>query len=161
MNEEGFVLVHRKVGPWSFPTITLTNAKRELPPTAVLGTIVNSVVDGPPGRRRQQDWKVRVATEIKARRGCNPWDPGARYAISLGLSFHPKNHGNRPLDAENFVKPVIDAVAAGLFCSSQTDVSEISHWNHDDSNFATLLIHRLADATTQEAEGMVVFISSA
>ena len=160
MSEEGFVLINKRIDPWLFPTIEFADAVRYLPPIALFGTIINSIVDGQPGRTRQQNWKVRVASEVKASRGCEPWDSGAQYAISFGLSFHPANHGNMPLDVENFVKPIIDAVAAGLFCQSQMDPSEISHWNYDDSNFMTLLIHRLTDARNREDEGIVISVSS-
>ena len=44
------------------------------------------------------------------------------------------------MDVDNFVKPIIDALAAGLFCDPQIDPNNIPHWNYDDSNFNTLLI---------------------
>ena len=52
----------------------------------------------------------------------------------LEFRFHPANHGYQSLDVENFLKPVIDAVAAGLFCEKEEDPLKIEHWNYDDSN---------------------------
>ncbi len=68
--------------------------------------------------------------------------------------------GYQPLDVENFIKPVIDAVSAGLFMDQQTRPSDVRHWNFDDSNFNTLLIHRLPDADSPSDEGIAVCISS-
>ena len=64
------------------------------------------------------------------------------------------------LDVENFVKPVVDGLAAGLFCDNDTDPNHIELWNYDDSNFNTLLIHRLEDARRPEDEGIAISISS-
>jgi hypothetical protein len=76
------------------------------------------------------------------------------------MTFHPGNHGNRPLDAENFIKPILDALAAGLFCDNQTEPMDIEHWNYDDSNFNTLLVHRLDDALNPRDEGTAIAVSS-
>ena len=64
------------------------------------------------------------------------------------------------MDVENFTKPVVDAIAAGLFCEEQKDPKDIATWNYDDSNFNTLLIHRLPDAAEPEDEGIVISVSS-
>ena len=76
------------------------------------------------------------------------------------MSFHPRTHGNRDLDVENFIKPVLDGLAAGLFCENDTDPQGIDQFNYDDSNFNTLLIHRLDNAPTADLEGIAVFVSS-
>ena len=107
-----------------------------------------------------QAWKVKIASEVKAVRGASAWNSGDEYDITLALSFHPANHGNRPLDAENFIKPILDALAAGLFCNPNTAPHSISHWNYDDSNFKTLLIHRLPDAASRELEGIAICVSA-
>ncbi len=119
--------------------------------------MVNSITER---KENLQAWKVKIASEVKSNRGTPPWNPGNNYVITLALSFHGANHGYRDLDVENFVKPLLDALAAGLFCDPETAPGNISHWNYDDSNFNTLLIHRLPDASSREQEGVAICISS-
>ena len=150
----------RKIGPWTVPTIELKGAALSLQ-QHVSGTIINSITDGLRGRERQQEWKVSVASEVKKVRGAAAWNPSGNFAISLGFSFHLPSHGNQKnLDVENFIKPVIDALAAGLFCDPGQDPREIAEWRYDDSNFRTLLIHRLEDASRSENEGVSISVSS-
>ncbi|MDE2836464.1 MAG: hypothetical protein OXL97_03010 [Chloroflexota bacterium] len=124
----------------------------------VNGSVINSVTER---TQALQAWKVRVASAVKAVRGEERWDPADTYAITLAFKFHLPNHGNQRLDVENFVKPVIDALAAGLFCPPQINPRDILHWDYDDSNFNTLLVHRLPDAATRGAEGVTLSVSSA
>ena len=123
----------------------------------VVGTIVNSITER---KENLHAWKGKIAFEVKATRGTLRWNPSNNYAITLALSFHGANHGYRDLDVENFVKPILDALAAGLFCDPETDPSNINHWNYDDSNFNTLLIRRLPDADSREEEGIAICVSS-
>ena len=80
----------------------------------------------------------------------------------IGFSFNISSgwHGHTPLDVENFLEPVVDALAAGLFCENQTDPYDIDRWHYDDSNFNTLLIHRLSDAHDRQSEGIAIFVSA-
>ena len=144
---------------WTVPTIEFSEPARASLCVAVSGVIINSIVDGARNRERQQNWKVQVASAAKSMRGAQPWNAHDEYAISLAMRFHLGNHGNRDLDAENFIKPVIDALAAGLFCSNSTDPRNITHWNYDDSNFNTLLIHRVPNAAARADEGIAVCVS--
>ena len=68
------------------------------------------------------------------------------------------------LDVDNFVKPVLDGLAAGLFYPENTDSREIPrfdiHHGVDDSNFWILLIHRLPNPPSHEEEGVRLFVSS-
>ena len=91
-----------------------------------------------------------------------PWDLGDNYAISLAFRFYSGFHGGlrQGLDVENFIKPVLDAVAAGLFCDTETDPREIKKWGFNDSNFNTLFIHRLPNALESKEEGVAVNVSS-
>ena len=159
MNNDDFVLNYRQIGPWTVPVIALPDAARSLQ-RHVSGVIINSITDGPRGRERQQLWKVSVASGVKAERGAEPWSPQDSYAISLSFRFHPGNHGNRPLDVENFVKPVVDALAAGLFCPAEQNPQDIKGWKFDDSNFNTLLLRRLEDAQSREDEGIAICVSA-
>ena len=150
------ILRQQNIGDWTVPSLEFTTPARAALRLPVTGTIINSVTER---KESLQAWKVKIASEVKAARE-TPWNPGNDYAITLFLSFHPANHGNRPLDVENYIKPIIDALAAGLFCDPQTDPNDIPHWNYDDSNFNTLLIHRLPDATAPDKEGIAICASA-
>ena len=128
---------------------------RTLLSTWVQGTIVNFIAE----RDKQQIWKTTVASAIKKVRGGPRWNPRYPYAVTLEFRFHPGNHGNQQLDVENYVKPVVDAVAAGLFLEEEEEPSEIETWDFPDSNFRTLLIHRAADPKYKHREGVHVSVS--
>ena len=128
---------------------------RKLLSTWVHGTVVNSFTGG----RNQQDWKRTVASAVKTARDGSPWDPLDLYAVSLEFRFHVDNHGSQELDVENYVKPVVDAVAAGLFLDEEKDPSGIERWDFPDSNFRTLLIHRAADPKDKHGEGVHISVS--
>ena len=156
-------LIYRNIGLWIIPTLELSDPELPTLSLPIMGYIANSIAP----KERAHPWKVTIASKIKAARGLMPWDPHSYYAISIGFSFHPQSHGNRRrsdgqchLDVENFVKPVVDGLAAGLFCEEHIIPRYINHWNYDDSNFDTLLIHRLPDAASPDSEGVAVCISS-
>ena len=150
------ILRQQNIGDWTVPSLEFTNPARAALRLPVTGSIINSVTER---KDSLQAWKVKIASEVKAARE-TPWDPGNDYAITLSFSFHPANHGNRPSDVDNFVKPILDALAAGLFCDPQTDPNDIPHWDYDDSNFNTLLIRRLPDATARDKEGIAIYASA-
>lgn len=156
----GLVFAERKIGEWTVPIIEFSRPVRPNLCVAVNGVIINSVVDGARGKEIQQNWKAQVASAVKRARGVHAWNAGDEYAISLTMRFCLANHGNMDLDAENFIKPIIDAIAAGLLCDSQTQPQNIERWGYDDSNFNTLLIHRLPDARTRTGEGIVISVSA-
>lgn len=156
----GLTFAERKIGEWAVPTIEFSRPSRPYLRVAVNGVIINSVVDGARGKEKQQNWKAQVASAVKRARGPQPWNAADEYAISLTMWFHLGNHGNMDLDAENFIKPIIDAIAAGLFSDSQTHPQNIKRWGYDDSNFNTLLIHRLPDAHTKAGEGIAISVSA-
>ena len=158
-NSSGLTFKESRIEGWAVPTIEFSEPARAPLRVAVSGVIINSIVDGARNRERQQDWKVQVASEVKSARGAQAWDARDEYAISLTMRFHLGSHGNRDLDVENFIKPVIDAIAAGLFCRNATDLDSIAKWDYDDSNFNTLLIHRLPDSATRGGEGIAVCVS--
>lgn len=109
-----------------------------------------------------QAWKLKVASGVRAKRGEMPWDPEDRSVVTLGFSFCPELHGGprQRLDVENYIKPTLDALAAGLFSELGEDLAAIPRWDYDDSNFSTLLIHRLPDASSAAGEGVVIFVSA-
>lgn len=164
----GLAFTERKIGEWTVPTIEFSRPSRPYLRVAVNGVIINSIVDGARGRERQQNWKAQVASAVKVKREPYLWTPNHRYAISIGFVFHRSNHGGQVnrrgqarLDVENFVKPVVDAIAAGLFCPASAEPQNIKSWCYDDSNFNTLLIHRLPDAQTPCDEGIAISVSVA
>lgn len=162
LNKNAFTFTNSEIAPWTVPTIQFDSPTDTPLRLSVIGTIINSITDGPVGKEKQQSWKVQVASAVKAKRGERPWSPSASYAISLALCFCPENHGHRSrgLDVENFIKPILDAIAAGLLYDEETDLSTVKKWNYNDSNFNTLLIHRLADATKRQDEGIAISVSS-
>ena len=154
-----FIFTHRTIGHWDVPVIELPDATHGLC-LSIMGQIANSISTGQSAGEHLREWKKLVASQVKDSRGVEKWNPNNSFAISLGLSFCPALHGNQALDVENFIKPIIDALAAGLFCEADTDPQDIQHWSYDDSNFSTLLIHRLPDADRPENEGIAVCVSS-
>ena len=160
-NINEFTFTQHQIGKWHVPAIEFPSAKTAPLCLPVQGYIANSIPTSATGKERLNAWKPLIASEVKARRGASAWDASDEFAISLAFSFNTNSgwHGYRPLDVENFVKPVIDALAAGLFCRNATDPRRIAKWDYDDSNFNTLLIHRLPDAATRADEGVAVCVS--
>ena len=160
IENDGLALRSRDIEGLVLPTPEFTADEARLLCARVYGVIGNSVPNGLEGKAKQTRWKIQVASRVKELRGERPWQTGDSYAITVGFGFHMPSHGNRKLDVENFVKPAIDALAAGLFCHAQVNPRDIQRWNYDDSNFTTLLIHRLPDAVSREAEGAAIAVSS-
>lgn len=160
----GLVYAERKIGEWIVPTIEFNCPSHPRLCVPVNGEIINSTGNS----EKQKKWKAQVASKVKAERKPHTWSSDHRYAISIGFIFHRSNHGGKlncrgqsDLDVENFVKPVVDAIAAGLFCSDSTEPKNIERWCYDDSNFNTLLIHRLPDAQRSCDEGIAISVSVA
>ena len=156
-NSNEFTFKESRIEGWIVPTIEFSEPAPARPPlcVAVSKVIINSNTAG----TRQHEWKAKIASAIKDKRGEQPWRKRDEYAISLAMRFHLGSHRNQKLDADNFVKPILDAVAAGLFCCNCTEPYSITNWKYDDSNFKTLLIHRLPDAETRCDEGIAVCVS--
>ena len=157
----GLVFAERKIEEWTVPTIEFSRPSRRPLRVPVNRKIINSTTEN---SNEQKKWKAQVAYAVKAKRGPQPWCERDKYAISLAMCFHPGNHGNRKqykdLDVDNYVKPILDAIAGGLFCPNSTELCNISSWDCNDSNFNTLLIHRLSDARTPAGEGIAISVSA-
>lgn len=154
---QDFQLAPASVDSWQIPVLTFPGPRQVLMRT-IYGLVGNSITTSTSGKQRTVRWKLAVGNAVKAARGTGPWQASARYAITLGFSFHLPSHGNNPLDVENFLKPTLDAVAAGLFCAPDTSLETLPRWNFDDSNFRHLLIHRLPDAATSAEECLALHI---
>ncbi len=126
----------------------------------VSGFIANSVTDRGKPREKALSWKREVAAQVKARRGSTPWPEARLYAISLGFSFRPGSHGGGAFDVENYLKPVLDGVAAGLFCSNEVATSSIVSFSFNDSGFHHLLVQRLRDASSAHLEGVALAVAA-
>ncbi|MDE2880492.1 MAG: RusA family crossover junction endodeoxyribonuclease [Acidobacteriota bacterium] len=125
----------------------------------VEGRIINSAT-------KNREWKEQVACTVKAQRG-DQWCSKHLYAVTLQFRFRQLR---TPRDVDNYVKPVLDGLAAGLFLEEDKflpdghiDIPTFAvHYGVDDSNFRTLLIRRLPDAAnTLEQEEVHLFVSRA
>ncbi|MBM4384778.1 MAG: hypothetical protein FJ091_15610 [Deltaproteobacteria bacterium] len=153
----GLELRFERIGGWTLPVVAFARSARTLSAFAS-ALIGNSVTTSKPGANRTKSWKLAVAGVVKAQRGPAPWISEQRIAISLGFTFHAASHGNRPLDIENFLKPTLDAIAAGLFAANEIRLEEVTRWHFDDSGFRDLYAHRLPDVATAAHEGAAVFV---
>lgn len=139
------------------PAVTFDDETRSLV-VAVRGVVRNSIPNTAVGRSALHAWKQHVTKQVGERRGVRPWSPNDEYAVSLGLRFHLQNHWNREVDIDNYCKPVLDAVAAGLF---DPEPDRVTKWRgYPEHRFRTLLIHRLRDGAYPEQEGVVVIVSA-
>ena len=133
--------------------------KPEPVPWWVEGPVVNSVTER---KEKLREWKERVALAVRDKRGGDPWCPDHLYAVTVQFHFRPLR--NQKLDVDNFVKPVLDGLAAGLFLPEDKDPRDLptfaAHHGVDDSNFRILLIHRLRDQEPPEEGGVRLFVST-
>ncbi|MCH7559904.1 MAG: RusA family crossover junction endodeoxyribonuclease [Thaumarchaeota archaeon] len=125
----------------------------------VFGMIANLTPTTLVGRKRLQEWKRKIAIQINSKRK-SVQNPDNIYAITIGMKFHPLTHGNQKLDLDNFSKPIIDAVAAGLFCNDNEDLSTLTTYNQfDDSNFQHIYLEKLSDASSSQGELIIILVS--
>lgn len=74
------------------------------------------------------------------------------------MRLHLQDHWSREVDVDNYRKPVLDAVAAGLF---DPEPDRVTRWRgYPGHRFRTLLVHRLRDGAYPEREGAVVIVSA-
>ena len=150
---DGLTLSSRNIGDFgAVPTIEFVQPDQDALCVPVVGEIINSIVDDA-RRADQQAWKAQVASAVESERGNAVWNDSDAYAITLGLRFYPKS---QDFDVDNYVKPILDALTKGLGLPWKGK----REWDYDDSNFTTLLIHRLPDAGSREAEGAAIAVSS-
>jgi hypothetical protein len=152
------VVATERIGGCDVPAVVFAREDIRLS-IEVVGPVGNSVATSVQGKRRLDEWKITVAMSARANRGPNPLDPAWTYAVSLGFRFNPQAHGYQQLDVENFMKPTLDALAAGLFCPNDQSIRDIKRYAFDDSNFRYLFVHRLRDAPSLEQEGAVLVVS--
>lgn len=102
--------------------------------------IINSVPNGKITLLNK--WKCKIADEInnKITKSINP----RKTAVSLSLFFSMGLHGNKKFDTENFIKPVLDGIAKGLFAKdwSNERKQEKIKFNEDDSLFHSVYFER-------------------
>ena len=125
----------------------------------VFGMIANFTPTTVGGRERLQNWKHKISIQIKSKRK-SIQDPSRIYAITIGMKFHPPTHGNQKFDLDNYSKPIIDAIAAGLFCNDDEDLSILTEYNKfDDSTFQHIYLERLPDVDISEDESVIILVS--
>ncbi len=151
-------IIDETIGTWGISSVVFGDESKRLcvPVTATIG---NSTPTSASGKRKLTEWKKAVACAVKEFRGSSSLDPKWHYCVSVGFSFYPGSHGYKTLDVENFLKPSLDALAAGLFCANNQDPCEILRYNYDDSNFRYIFIHRLVDAENKYGEGAGFVVS--
>jgi Holliday junction resolvase RusA-like endonuclease len=131
--------------------IAFNQGETIVPYLLVSGEIVNSIST----REKSLPYKRKVAKAIKSVT-CKH-SPANTYAISLSMKFCSRILWARKLDVDNFLKPLLDGIAAGLFCD--TDADSIEHFSFDDSNFLKLYVERLSNTMHANEEGVIVTIS--
>lgn len=153
MPSSGFQLRFESKGDWSFHVLDFSHGKRVFEPLMIQGEIMNTIQ---PAEHKKDllNWKRKIAKSIYDKRS-NRLDSAQNYSISLGLRFNPERIGMK-FDIENYLKPIYDGIAAGLF--SENDPSQLDKFEYDDSNFKYLLTMRLIDAAAIE-EGIILSIA--
>ena len=147
------VYSQRDIGGWSVPTFEFLASGRTLVVRAE-GEIVNET-----GQNEKLDrWRREVMSAVQRARRGKSWRSNDEYAVSIGLRFHPGSHGGSSFDISNYTGATADAIAAGLFSDAAPET--IEHWHFPDSNFRTLLVHRLPDTDDTSKEGAAIFVSS-
>lgn len=126
---------------------------------SVNGVIGNSIPSKNHGKATQIAWRRAVMAAAKTARGVSPLRSEWVFSVTAAFRFHPRSHGNRSLDVENFLKPTFDALAAGLFCAESTNPEDVSRYGYDDSGFRHLYVHRLPDVSSANDEGVLLVVS--
>ena len=135
----------------------LTNSESIIIQKTINDKIINSIVDSPK-KQELLEWKQKIAKLVYDERNGRNFSPDSHYAISLSLRFSPSLHGNVKLDVENYIKPILDGIAAGLFCQIEQDLAQITRFNYDDSNFNKLFVEKLDDCNSED-EGLIITIA--
>lgn len=125
--------------------------------TFVSGKIINSVPSDN-DKKLSIPWKQKVAKAVHDSKIQEKNNPDDFYAISLSMRFYPKDNRGHKLDVENYVKPIIDGIAKGLF-SKDSDFANIQKFNEDDSNFHHLYIERIQDAEKESERGVRIVVT--
>ena len=145
----------RTIGGWTVPTVAFGSEPRPARSVLVQGT---PKLDNQSNRQSGAllEWQRTIAAKVKAGRGRYRWNERREYAVSLILRLDRWREG----DLDNFAKPILDAVAGGLFCRAETDPLTITNWrDFDDSGFRTLFLSRLAAYRLGQPEGVAIYVS--
>ena len=119
--------------------------------------VVNAIID----RKKapvQREWKLKVADAVRHARSLAT--PPVSSAVSIAFFICPANHWSHRYDIENFVKPVIDGVAMGLWGDLdrvRTDPAAL--FDADDSVFRSIYVE-VCDVEDSLAEGAFVTVSA-
>ena len=122
--------------------------------TFVYGKIINSVIDASK-KQYQVEWKHKIANQVFSTRN-DLQNENDHYAISLSMMFYADK---RKRDVENYIKPIIDAIAVGLFTKNKEELDSITEFNKDDSNFNHIYVERLTDTVDPLKQGVAITVS--
>jgi len=121
----------------------------------IRGKIINSITQH---KIELLNWKQKIAENISKAKIIAEPKAYSIYAVSLSFRFHQKHHSSNKLDVENYIKPVIDGIAAGLFSKNPKSITK---FNFDDSNFKHLLIEKLDSPLNPSDEGIAIVVTMA
>lgn len=114
--------------------------------------VINSITED---KEAHYKWKLKIAQEIMSI--SRPSIQAQNATISLSFLFNPEFHGNRHFDVDNFIKPVIDGVAKGLFGNLINRNSKgKTRFNEDDSVFRWIYLER--HDTNSNHEGVYITV---
>jgi hypothetical protein len=131
-----------------------------LDPIDIRGVIGNGVPTSPRGKQTTIAWKRLVMRTVKQARGGQPLDSLVPRVVEIHFEFHRTNHGGHDCDAENFVKPTADAIAAGLFCPNDLEPEDVQRFGFDDTR-VSVVPYRMDDPPAAPDEGVTVIIREA
>jgi len=143
MSNNELKMVYENVNGWNFYALEFTNDKNILK-KLVPGKLSNSQTDG--GKKIRFECQTKIANEIRTIRGPIPRNEKNKFAISLGMKFtqdHPNQ--DQQFDVDNFIKPIFQGIAAGLFSDGELPPDIEDFRKYDDSCFTHLYVERLDD----------------
>jgi hypothetical protein len=119
--------------------------------------VINSVVSSK-NADLLYSWKIKIADNInKLKISPISLEPAS---VSVSFFFYKPFHGNRDFDIENFIKPIIDGAAKGLFSKdweAEKVKEEKVHFNEDDSIFKKIYLE-YHDYIEESKEGIYITV---
>ena len=113
-------------------------------------------------------WKLKIADEIsekyKKYKSKISLSESERIAVSISFFFYKETRGRRSYDIDNFVKPVIDGIAKGLFSKDwekeknlKNNLKKKVRFNENDSIFKNLYFEA-QNSIEERQEGVYITV---